>query len=242
MGKDTVISSADLIDKFKYAINNSWGYIYGTAGDKWTAEKQKKATRDTTKKYGSRWIGHYVADCSGLFSWAFAKLGSYMYHGSDTMYRQYTASKGKLSGGKRTDGKELKAGTAVFVWKEADQKYGHVGLYIGNGEVIEAASTQQGVIKSKVSNKKWTNWGELKNVKYNSTPTPTPEPVPAGYAEVTGKKVALRSAPTTQANVITRIDTGKQVKLEPEPPEEWDYVSYNGKKGWMMKKFLEEGK
>ena len=37
-----------------------------------------------------------------------------------------------------------------------------------------------------------------------------------------------------------RIDTGETVKLEPEP-DEWDYVSYKGKKGWMMKKFLKEG-
>lgn len=239
MGKDTVISANDLIDKFKYAITNKWGYIYGTAGDKWTAEKQAKATRETTVKYGKQWIGHYVADCSGLFHWAFAKLGSYMYHGSDTMYRKYTTSSGKMSGGKRSDGKEMKPGTAVFVWKEADQKYGHVGLYIGNGEVIEAASTQQGVIKGKVSNKKWTNWGELKNVKYGDAPTP--EPIPHGYAEVTGTKVALRSAPTTQASVLTRVNTGELVKIETPPPSEWEYVSYGKKIGYMMKKFLKIG-
>ena len=70
-------------------------------------------------------------------------------------------------------------------------------------------------------------------------PTPVPpEPIPAGYAEVTGKKVAIRTAPTTQASVILRVDTGKQVKLEQEPPSEWDYVSYNGKKGYMIVKVM----
>lgn len=237
MANEKVITTSALIEKFQYALNNNWGYIYGQAGDLWTEAKQKSATRETTKKYGSKWIGHYVADCSGLFHWAFAKLGGYMYHGSNTMFLKYTSANGKLSSGKRTDGKELKAGTAVFVWKESEGKYTHVGLYIGNGYVIEAASTQSGVIKSKASNKKWTHWGELKGVDYGSKP----EPIPKGYAEVTGTRLAMRSAPTTQASVIMRVDTGKLVKLETEPPSEWDYVSYDGKRGYMMKKFLKEG-
>lgn len=235
------ITASALIDKFKYALNNKWGYIYGTAGKLWTEKDQKNATRDTTVKYGKQWIGHYVADCSGLFTWAFKQLGGTMYHGSNTMYNSWCTSKGKLSAGKRTDGKGLKPGTAVFVWKEADKKYSHVGLYIGDGYVIEAASTQKGVIKSKVTNSKWTNWGELKGVDYSSSPAPDPEPIPKGYAEVTGTRVALRKAPTTQASIIIRIDTGETVKIETPPPSEWDYVSYQGKMGWMMNKFLRKG-
>ena len=38
-----------------------------------------------------------------------------------------------------------------------------------------------------------------------------------------------------------RIKTGETVKLEPEPEKVWDYVSYNGKMGWMMREFLKEG-
>ena len=76
----------------------------------------------------------------------------------------------------------------------------------------------------------------LKEVEYNVKP----EPIPEGYAEVTGKRVALRTAPSTQASVILRVDTGKRVKIETPPPSTWEYVSYNGKKGYMMKEFLKE--
>lgn len=230
------ITASALISKFQYALDNNYGYIYGTAGVLWTEAKQKNATRETTVKYGSKWIGHYVADCSGLFTWAFKQLGGTMYHGSNTMYNSWCTAKGTLKSGKRTDGKALKPGTAVFVWKEVDKKYSHVGLYIGDGWVIEAASTQKGVIKTKVTNSKWTNWGELKGVDYGSSPAP--EPIPKGYAEVIGTRVALRSAPTTQASIIIRIDTGETVKIEDPPPSEWDYVSYQKKTGWMMNKFL----
>ena len=48
-------------------------------------------------------------------------------------------------------------------------------MYIGNDEVIEAKGTQYGVVKSKASDKKWTFWGELKGVDYDSK-----VPVPVG--------------------------------------------------------------
>ena len=115
----------------------------------------------------------------------------------------------------------------------------HVGLYIGDGKVIEAASTAKGVVTSKVTDAKWKCWGELKGVDYG--PKPEPQPVPKGYAEVTGKRVALRKAPSTTAAIIMRIDTGELVKVETPPPSDWEYVSYTGKSGYMMKEFLKEG-
>ena len=175
-----VIYASDLIAKFQYALDQKWGYIWGAAGLIWTEDQQRAATREQTIKYGSKWIGKHVVDCSGLFSWAFKQLGGYMYHGSNTMWREYTVSRGKLRNGKRTDGGDLLPGTAVFTDHEGDKT--HVGLYVGGGYVIEAAGTQQGVIKSKVTNDKWTHWAVLKGLTMNMTekpeaavPAPDPE-------------------------------------------------------------------
>lgn len=165
-----MITSTDLISKFRYALDNEWGYIWGTAGEKWTAAKQKQieqttdADRALSREFGKKWIGHMVADCSGLFSWAFKQLGSKMYHGSDTMYRKWCVNHGELSKGKRTDGATLKPGTAVFVWN--GKKYSHVGLYVGDGIVIEAMGTKNGVTTTKVTASKWTHWGELQDVSF----------------------------------------------------------------------------
>ena len=165
-----MIKAEALIAKFRQALEEKWGYIWGTAGEKWTAEKQKElekttdANRAQGRQYGSKWIGHRVADCSGLFSWAFKQLGGTIYHGSDTMYRKYCVNKGELSKGKRTDRGTLKPGTAVFVWNGSS--YSHVGLYAGNGIVIEAMSTLKGVTTTKVTAGKWTHWGEVTGVDY----------------------------------------------------------------------------
>ena len=179
-----MITSADLIEKFRYALNCKWGYIWGTAGIKWTEARQEALDKTTDadrvngRKYGSKWIGHCVADCSGLFKWAFTKLGGEMYHGSNTMYLKWCVSKGTLNKGKRTDGGTLKPGTAVFVWN--GKTYSHVGLFVGDGTVIEAASTLKGVITSKVTDGKWTHWGELKGVTFDEQ-KPEPQPKPAEH-------------------------------------------------------------
>ena len=165
-----MISTEALVSLFRQALEENWGYIWGTAGIKWTAAKQKELEKTTDtdraqgRRYGSKWIGHKVADCSGLFSWAFKQLGGTMYHGSDTMYRKYCVNKGELNRGKRTDCATLKPGTAVFVWN--GKKYSHVGLYAGDGVVIEAMGTINGVTTTKVTDTKWTRWGELVGVDY----------------------------------------------------------------------------
>jgi hypothetical protein len=180
-----MINAADLILKFKYALENNWGYIWGQAGAKWTAAKQEQiekttdADRELSRKYGKKWIGHYVADCSGLFVWAFKQLGGSIYHGSNTMYLRYCSAKGKLSGGKRDDGQELKPGTSVYVYDAKKDNCKHVGLYIGGGLVIEAKGTQAGVITSKITDSKWNRWGELKDVDYMNTSGPADIGTPA---------------------------------------------------------------
>lgn len=165
-----MISTQALIDLFRQALKEKWGYIWGTSGEKWTEAKQRELEKTTDsdraqgRKYGSKWIGHTVADCSGLFSWAFRKLGGTMYHGSDTMYRKWCTDKGELKKGKRTDGRMLKPGTAVFVWNGS--RYSHVGLHVGDNTVIEAMGTINGVTTTKVTAGKWTHWGELTGVDY----------------------------------------------------------------------------
>ena len=176
------IKAADLISKFQYALDNNWGYIWGTAGVMWTEARQRdieKTTDDNramSRKYGSKWIGHYVSDCSGMFVWAFAQFGMKMSHISSNIFISYcTKNKGKLTTAlKRT----ILPGSAVFTGETAGN-HPHVGLYIGDDTVIEAYGTIKGVITSKLTDKRWTFYGELKDVEYDGVePSPDPEPSP----------------------------------------------------------------
>ena len=226
-----MITTQELIAKFQQALSEKWGYIWGTAGVMWTAAKQKElekttdSDREQGRRYGKKWIGHMVADCSGLFTWAFKQLGGTMYHGSNTMYLKWCSDKGKLSGGKRADGKELKPGTAVFVWN--GKNYSHVGLYIGDGTVIEAMGTRNGVTTTKVNASKWTNWGELKGVDDESGSAGTElsvgqaggdganRPIPIGPASSvpTGPSgTELSAGPSSRRVTIRRGDKNDAVR------------------------------
>ena len=47
------------------------------------------------------------------------------------------------------------------------RKPGHIGVYIGNGEVIEAMDTRYGVVKTKLQGRGWTHWLEVSGIKYD---------------------------------------------------------------------------
>ena len=168
-----------------YCLENSWGYIWGKCGILWTQARQNalvaKYNSDPDKYsdykmgalYGARWIGHYVADCANLLRWCAKKSGDDGVHsGSNLIWQCDLSAKGALHNGQRTDGGELKPGTFVFTGESYD-KHGHVGCYIGNGEVVEDEGTKKGVIKSKITDKtstgadRWAWWGERKGMDFD---------------------------------------------------------------------------
>ena len=231
-----MIRATDLIAIFQYALDNAWGYILGTAGILWTADKQAATDNEKAQQYGEKWIGHYVADCSGLFKWAFKQLGGNIYHGSNTIWDKYLSAKGKLNSGQRSDGKPLLPGTAVFLLRNGDDRH-HLGLYIGNGEVIEAKGTAYGVVKSNIN--QWDEWGELKDVDYDEQEEETDMEVPfqAVATADSGKTVNLRQGPDKKSVIIAWVPVGDTVTVLDELGE-WDKVSYHGKTGYMMAKYL----
>lgn len=156
----TKIKAADLIALFRQAHKEKWGYIWGTRGQVWTQANQDAATREMTVKYGQKWVGRKVADCSGLFVWAFKQLGGSIYHGSNTIWNKYTNPdmRGTV-GGQMT----IRPGAAVF--QVSDGRRTHIGLYVGGGKCIEAQGTRTGVVESDLS--RWDEWGELSDADYS---------------------------------------------------------------------------
>ena len=47
---------------------------------------------------------------------------------------------------------------------------GHVGVYIGDGYVIEARGFDYGVVKTAVKDRGWLKWGMLNDLEYEQTP------------------------------------------------------------------------
>ena len=164
-----MITANDLIAQCEIPLEEKWGYIWGAYGQVWTQEKQDAATDATIRQYGQQWVGRRVCDCSGLFYWAFKELGGWIYHGSNSIWDHSCRNETKcaLKKGQRTDGKEIRPGSAVFLTTDENgvKSRHHIGLYIGSNMCIEAKGTRSGVVASGLDH--WDEVAELKDVSYD---------------------------------------------------------------------------
>lgn len=165
-----------------YETKPQVGYIWGTRFVNWTKEKQdalmKKYNSDPGKysdyekgaKYGKKWIGHVVTDCSGLTSKLGKDHGLSFHHGSNSSWRYDCAYKGKKEKG-------MKMPAGAWMYTGTVNSHGHIGIVDPTGEwVIEAQGTLAGVTRTKVSNSKWTYWGLGKGINFDFIPGQTTEP------------------------------------------------------------------
>ena len=157
-----------LVEYAKLALSEKWGYVWGTFGlhltDKLLQEKVRQYPREVGGKEAfirKTWLNKRVADCAGLiksYLWQTATGIEYNViqdKAADTMFK-VAERKGFINTLPETPG--------LILWKS-----GHVGIYTGQGEVIEANSTEKGVIKTLltgVNSTSWTNWFELPGIKY----------------------------------------------------------------------------
>lgn len=104
--------------------------------------------------------GYYGADCVGLIkSYIMGGLGAPKYTVekdlSTTGMFNTAIEKGNIS--------TLPNVRGIVLYMD-----GHVGVYIGNDDVVECTwgSLGNGIIKSKLSQRKWTHWLKIKYIKY----------------------------------------------------------------------------
>ena len=231
--------------------------IYGMRGRIWTESLQKTYSEsghknyEQTAKYGAKWIGRRVTDCSGLLLWALKQLGETIVHQARYQYTDYSAPKGKLVNGKRDDGKPLLPGTAVFL-QGSEARIHHVGVYVGHGICIEAKGTRWGVVTSKPDH--WDHWGELKMVDYADAAEIENEPVPEVPEETPDEKTLfsvevnnpgawlnVRSGPGLGFREVYRLHKGDEADVQAiSTDKKWYYIIHDGQGGWASAEYLEK--
>ena len=165
----TTKNAADLVTYVTNAWNSGWGYVWGTYGQTLTPELlQYKLTQypDGVGKYAAfirtNWLGKHTADCVGL-------IKGYGWLSTDTMAIDYGTHGMPDIGANEMYYSATRKGTietipdtpGLAVWKS-----GHIGVYIGNGEVIEAMGTKYGVVKTQLEGRGWTHWLEVPGIEY----------------------------------------------------------------------------
>ena len=163
-------NAADLVVYVTNAWQSGWGYVWGTYGQVLTPELfQYKLTQypEGVGQYADfirvNWVGKRTADCVGL-------IKGYGWLNADTMEIEYGSNGMPDIGANQMYYNAQHSGTidtipevpGLAVWKP-----GHIGVYIGNGEVIEAMGTKYGVVKTQLQGRGWTHWLEIPYISYN---------------------------------------------------------------------------
>ena len=132
-----------------------WGCFGQLADGALYAQKKKQYPAYYTATDFSSQYGQKVHDCVGLikgYLWCDDPDGSPKYKMAqdvavDGLYKK-CSRKGDISTLPETPG------VCVFM-----ANMGHVGVYIGNGEVVEAMGHAYGVVKTKLAGRSWAYWG-----------------------------------------------------------------------------------
>ena len=160
------------LDLAAYAIQaweNGWGYVWGTYGNVLTQslfDYKLQQYPDGVGKYAdfirNNWLNRRTADCVGLikgYGWLDTQSLEIKYgtngmpdYGANQMYQSATES-GTMDA--------MPDIVGLAVWKQ-----GHIGVYIGNGYVIEAMGTKYGVVKTELSKRSWSGWCKIPYIEY----------------------------------------------------------------------------
>lgn len=162
-------NNLDLVKWAQMAYDNKWGYVWGSHGDVLTSSELKRLKKvfganvtDKEDYIKSHWLGRRTSDCVGLikgYGW-YDETSGIIKYGTNEM-KDVTADgmfnaaveKGPISTMPDIPG--------IAVWHQ-----GHIGVYIGNGYVIHAANTYDGVIKTPITSSGWTHWLKVPYINY----------------------------------------------------------------------------
>lgn len=165
----TTKNNLDLVKWAEIAYEKGWGYVWGTFGDVLNESQLESKIAQYPDEVGSfeefiraNYLNKRTADCSGLikgYGWFNAETKEIVV-GTNGMpstnangFFNEATEKGTID-----TIPEIKG---LAVWNE-----GHIGIYIGNGQVIHASSTDVGVIKSPLEDSVFTHWLKIPYIVY----------------------------------------------------------------------------
>ena len=174
--RESVLKNRFAMERFCYEhggkISGGWtqNYVWGTYGDVLTESLFAYKLEQYPDGVGSyedfirvNWLGGRTTDCVGL-------IKGYGWLSPETMTIDYGTHGMPDIGANQMYYSATESGTidtmpdipGLAVWHD-----GHIGVYIGGGQVIEAMGTKYGVVKTELAGRGWTHWLKIPYINYN---------------------------------------------------------------------------
>ena len=163
-------NAADLVTYAIHAWESGWGYVWGTYGNVLTESLLTYKVSQYPDGVGNHeniicanWLGGRTTDCVGLikgYGWLNAETMEIQYgtHGMPDIGANQMYYNAKESGPIST----MPDIPGLAVWHD-----GHIGVYIGGGQVVEAMGTKYGVVKTELADRSWTHWLKVPYINYD---------------------------------------------------------------------------
>lgn len=131
---------------------------------------------------------------------------------------------------------------------------GHVGVYIGNGEVIEERGFNYGCVKTKIKNRKWLHWFKIPTIIYedNQTIIPVeendkiqPEENKSKYVTTGSVNVRLGNETSYKKIIVLPKNSALNMVLNQEnkpiiSSNGWYAIYISDQIGWISGKYVKE--
>lgn len=205
-----------LVEHMKKGLKNKNGYVWGTFGQVLTEALLTAKIAQYPKEVGGKasvirkqWMGRVVTDCVGAIKQYLWLDNSVLIYDGKTDYNANTMLTAAKEKGTIDTMPDI-PGLAV-------QKQGHIGVYIGNGQVIEANSTIKGWIQTPlkgVGSTKWTHWLKVPGVEYVAEKPSKPVAPPKVDVDQMVKNLKMASLITD--DVLWKKYLKGEVPIKPE--------------------------
>lgn len=210
------------------------GYVWGATGQTCT----QKLLTQLAKQYPAqpkiltvcpKWIGKRVFDCGTLVRSCMAAGGMAICSGASSQWKgDYWQAKGPIA--------QMPGDKPCVLYNESPSAspMGHTGIYLGDGWVVDARGSAEGVLKSRLESRPWSHYAEPKGAD---------ELVTIEIAIVTaasGSTVRLRKSPSKSASLVDALKLGTQA-IVLERTSSWARIAAQGLTGYMMIDYLDFG-
>jgi len=173
-----------------------------------------------------KWIGKRIYDCATLVRACLRAAGINICSGATSQWKgDYWEEKGTID-------QMPKDRPCVLYYNKTGTVMQHTGIYLGDGTVIDARGSREGVIQSKLESRVWTHYTVPKGLHEAI------EVITATVVANSGGTVRMRRYASTTSATIRNVPLGEQLQIT-EQGNEWAAVmDDSGHSGFMMRKFL----
>ena len=165
------MTGRELVLNCEKMLNANTVYMWGCYGQRLTADLIERKSKQYPNRFSSARKDYlqilsdsgewYACDCAGLIkNYFWGGFGNKLKYSALNDYGTESMKKASKRSGKISQMPEI---PGIVVYKK-----GHIGVYVGNGDVIECTlgSRGDGVVLTKLTAAGWTDWFFAPDVQY----------------------------------------------------------------------------